>query len=238
MKIKITEKVLCIPPYISTTWDKIAFLQSEENTETKLLTLILHLHDNHQIKIPNLDSSIVDIAFSAHLKYLENYLNPSKDQASRLTSLLNGVNPEQIIGLPIRFGEGLESALQHNPAQANMPDMPQEILNKITAITKILSNGDPTPFPKPEPHCNCFHCQVARVLHGINKDDTENSSEEPITEEDLKFKTWDILQCGDKLYTVTNPLDTKEQYSVYLGSPLGCTCGLANCEHIRAVLTS
>ena len=240
MKLKINEKVLCIPPFISTTWDRVAFLKTEANTETNQLNLILSLLDGKEIIIPSLDASIVDIAFAAHLKYLE--LSQAKDNA-KINNIFANINPEQIIGLPLRLGasgiEGLESALQHNSAQANTPDIPLEILNKISAITKIISNGENIPFPKPEPHCNCVHCQLARAVHGITKDEEAiTSQEESVTEEDLKFRLWDINQNGDKLYTVTNPLDIKEQYSVYLGDPIGCTCGEPKCVHIRAVLNS
>ncbi|MGH2612567.1 MAG: hypothetical protein ACRDFB_05905, partial [Rhabdochlamydiaceae bacterium] len=62
--------------------------------------------------------------------------------------------------------------------------------------------------------------------------------EEEVSDEDLKFRTWDIKQENDKLYSVTNPLDKKEHYNVFLGKPLGCTCGNKNCEHIQAVLKS
>lgn len=241
MKLKINDKVLCIPPFISTTWDKVAFLQSEENPETHRFTLVLTLLDGKEIRIPELELSLVDIAFAAHLKYLEqNAQVQPKDQLAKMSSLLSNINPEQVIGFPIRLGQGienLESAFQHNPAQANSPTIPQEIIGKISAIAKIVANGDPNLFPKPEPHCNCMHCQVARAVHGIEKE-PENAKEDQVSEEDLKFRLWDITQNGEKLYTVTNPLDAKEQYSVYLGSPLGCTCGQPNCEHIRAVLTS
>ena len=59
-----------------------------------------------------------------------------------------------------------------------------------------------------------------------------------MNEEDLKFRNWEIEQTADKLYIVTNPFDKNEHYSVFLGDPLGCTCGEKNCEHIRAVLTT
>lgn len=243
MKLKINDKVLCIPPYISTTWDKVSFLQTIENPENHQLTLILNLVDGKEIKIANLDNTIIDIAFAAHLKYLEqSSMGQPKDHMAKMNALLSNFNPEQMIGFPIRLGqglEGLESAFQHNSAQANTPNIPLDVLSKISAIAKIVSNGDSASFPKPEPHCNCMHCQVARAVHGLEKgDDSSSPNEEPISEDDLKFKLWDISQNGEKLYTVTNPLDVKEQYNVFLGSPVGCTCGEMGCVHIRAVLSS
>ena len=69
------------------------------------------------------------------------------------------------------------------------------------------------------------------------KKQTEEPLEE-VTDEDLKFRTWDIKQPGKKLYLVTNPLDNNENYNVFLGKPVGCTCGQKYCEHIKAVLNS
>ena len=60
--------------------------------------------------------------------------------------------------------------------------------------------------------------------------------EEEVSAADLTFRSWDIKQEADQLYTVTNPLNAKEHYSVFLGEPLGCTCGFKNCDHIQAVL--
>ena len=62
--------------------------------------------------------------------------------------------------------------------------------------------------------------------------------EEIVSDEELRFKTWEISQTNDKLYLVSNPIDANEHYSVYLGEPVGCTCGEKHCDHIRAVLSS
>jgi hypothetical protein len=62
--------------------------------------------------------------------------------------------------------------------------------------------------------------------------------EEEVSPHELKFREWDIQQAGDKLYNVSNPFDKGEQYQVYLGNPVGCTCGKSKCEHIVAVLNS
>lgn len=249
MKVKISEKVICIPPYISTTWDQITFLQSQPNVENNKCTLFLHLADGSQVKIPDLDSSLVEIAFTAHIQYLEKS-QPLKmeevQQKNPLSTLLPpnaALSPDQMAAFQIRLAsgspiEGLENAFQHNPSQANAPQLPKELIEKISAITKILTNGDLGSFPKPEPHCNCIHCQVARSIHNIAIDEEPKENEDLVTEDDLKFRSWEILQTSDKLYLVTNPIDPKEHYNVYLGTPVGCTCGEAHCEHIKAVLSS
>lgn len=245
MKVKISDKLICIPPYISTTWDQVCFLQSEHELENKKMTLILHLIDGKVVNIPNLDTSIIDIAFSAHTQHLEKSSTLRETQPKGAQSLIPpilGISPDQMAAFQIRLGnaggmEGLESAMQHNPAQANTPSLPKEIVEKIAAIAKILTNGDLNSFPKPEPHCNCVHCQVARSIHNLDEIE-EQKGEESVTDEDLSFRSWQIIKTADNLYAVSNPIDPREHYSVYLGHPVGCTCGEEHCEHIRAVLTS
>lgn len=252
MKVKINEKLICIPPYISATWDQVAFLQSEEDLDTHLFTLIIHLADGKVVQVPGLDSSLIDIAFSAHMLHLETKKETSSSDKENdfpktiggFLQQLTGLSPEQLSGMPIRFGiagaEGLPGmdVMQHNQAQADSPNVPPEMLEKIGIMIKGLMNGDVSSFPKPEPHCNCTHCQVARTIHGVGKDDERIGSEELVSEDDLKFRDWEISKNGENLYIVTNPLDNKEQYSVYLGTPVGCTCGESHCEHIKAVLYS
>jgi len=253
MKVKINDKLICIPPYISTTWEQVAFLHSHREEESQQMVLSIHLQNGQIVHVPDLDPSLIDIAFAAHLKFLEGDAS-KKNEADSFPKSLNallqkitGLSPEQLAGMSIRFGinglpnmEGLEMAFQHNQAQSNAPDLPQEMLEKVVAMTKMMASGEVAAFPKPEPHCNCMHCQVARAIHGIEKKEESGAAaaEEPIAESDLVFRTWDISQNGDKLYNVTNRLDPQEQYSVYLGSPIGCTCGHPHCEHIEAVLYS
>lgn len=248
MKVKIDEKLICIPPHISTTWNQVAFLQSEENAETKTFTLSIHLSDGKIVQVPDLDSSIVDIAFSAHMKHLEGKTAPEKGNVVKniadLLQQVTGLSAEQLANMPIRFGitgaipgmEGVEMPFQHNQAQANAPDMPPDVLEKASGMAKMVLGGDSATFPKPEPHCNCMHCQVARAVHNIAK--KSEVKEDPILEEDLRFRSWDIKDSGEKMYQVTNPLDPKEHYTVFLGKPIGCTCGHHDCEHIKAVLYS
>ncbi len=250
MKIKIDEKLICIPPYISTTWDQVTFLQSEEEPNSQLFSLIIHLAEGKVVQIPHLDSSLIDIAFSAHVKHLETKSSQSQrlrigDESKNLSSLLQqmtGLSPEQLIQMPIRFGiSGIEGmpgmeALHHNASQANAPDMPAEVLEKISGMIKMLSNGETVAFPKPEQHCNCPHCQVARVIHNGDKEEEISAIDQPVSDAELAFRDWEIEKKGEKLYTVTNPLDPKEQYSVFLGTPIGCTCGQPHCDHIKAVL--
>lgn len=249
MKVKIDEKLICIPPYISATWDQVSFLQSEEDEQSKNFTLIIHLKSGKVVKIPELDAALVDLAFTAHMNHLEGSATKTSSKNQRggslgdvLQQLTGGAIPENLAGFPIRLGmispsnlEGVEMAFQHNQAMADSPDMPPDVLEKVAGVTKMLTGNEN--LPKPEPHCNCMFCQIARAIHGIPKQNP-TELEDLVSEEDLKFRNWDIQKQGDKLYRVANPLDKDEHYQVYLGTPVGCTCGLPNCEHIKAVLYS
>lgn len=253
MKIKISDKIICISPHLSTTWDKVAFLQSERGEQENRFSLIIHFIDGSKTSIEGLDASIIDIAFSAHLQYLEQVSSKrseaAKDENHPLLGLLN-LSAEQMNSMPIRFNlgafggpEGMDLALQHNPGQADAPILPQELLEKIAKMAQIFANGDLSGFPKPETQCKCFHCQIARAIHGMDPEQEcaqagTEEAEEVVTEEDLSFRGWEITPVSDQLYLVKNPLDPKEQYSVYLGTPLGCTCGELKCEHIRAALNT
>lgn len=245
--MKINSQVLSIPPYISTAWKNIASLHVENQHSS--LILVVTLLNGVRIEVPNLEQPMLEAIFAAHERHLE-----LDDKAAQTKPIPRApinfpvASEQQLISLelPIRGGslgiEGMGTLLQHNPEQADHPDLPAEVLDKIAQLSKSMGLTDPQTMPKPEPHCNCMRCQIARaMLAGASQEDADAQNshaehEEIVTDEELTFKTWDIAQTNDKLYVVTNPLDDKEQYNVYLGEPIGCTCGKNQCEHIRAVL--
>ncbi|MEI6242438.1 MAG: hypothetical protein WCP39_03420 [Chlamydiota bacterium] len=223
---KITTKILHIPPFISTAWKNIETIELKNIDTNPLLTI--HLKNGSRIEVPNLPQERIHAIFDAHEKFLEQEISQPKEKQA----LLDTTN----FGFSLPMGGGLETlgaTFQHNPAQANAPEIPKEIVSKIAAISKVLGLENPELLPKPQPSCNCMYCQVARALLG-----EDNALEETITDEDLRFRSWDIEQTGPNLYHIKNPLDDKEHYNVYLGDPVGCTCGEKNCEHIKAVLNS
>lgn len=243
--MKINPKILSVPPYISTSWKNIASLHVENHHPT--LVLVITLLSGARIEVPHLEPVMIESIFTAHARYMEQEEKAPQPKIPPRPPISFPIGQEQVLslGLPLKNGmmgmEHFGSLLQHNPEQADSPDLPPDILQKIADLSKTLGIEDPNTVPKPEPHCNCMHCQIAKALQtGLNNDMQENKEreEEIVSDEDLKFKTWDIVQTGEKLYDVTNPLDTKEQYHVYLGEPVGCTCGEQYCEHIRAVLSS
>ncbi len=154
-------------------------------------------------------------------------------------------NSPETIEMPFKLGissiDGMGNPLVHNPAQKDAADIPKPILQKIAAIAKIISPEDITAMPKAEPHCNCLHCQIVRTINEAVEPEklviSEQDADE-VKDEELAFQQWDVTQAGDNLFNVINRLDNQEKYSVYLGHPVGCTCGKSSCEHIVAVLKS
>jgi hypothetical protein len=231
--MKISSKILSLPPYISTPWGNVASLHVKDEL------LIVTLVNNTQIEVPGLDQETLDALFTIHCQ-----LHDRPHPSSRLEIDVPSQTGEEPINfafpIPIGGGVGMENMgamLQHNPQQAQLPNLPADLLGKITEIARTIGIEDPEALPKPEPHCNCIHCQVARALGGEEKTLLQ-AAEESVTAEDLHFRTWDIAQTSEKIYLVSNPLDSKEQYRVFLDTPIGCTCGEKKCEHVRAVLSS
>ncbi len=233
MHFVINEKILSLPPYISTTWESIASLHVSG------VALVISLNNGTSIHIPNLSPDILTKIFQTHSEFISS--KAKQKQSNEATSQLFNMDNVINLGFPMRFGgtlEGLGAAMQHNPEQANAPDLPKEVLEKISAVAKIMDSDQTLNNAlKAEPHCNCVHCQISRAITG-EAPLKEREIEEEVSDEDLKFRTWDVVQSGDNLYTVSNPLENDEHYNVFLGNPIGCTCGEKNCEHIKAVLNT
>lgn len=242
--MKIDNNMLHIPPHISVSWIHIRSLHVKGNQ------LIVTLIDGDSIAIPGLPQETYEKIFSTHAEFLDQEMSAQQQLADTFVNLppspsspdfFNPHEAGQDPSFQIAFGslDNFNAAMQHNPAQSNTPELPAEMLSKIASIAKIVSSEDAGPFPKAEPHCNCTHCQIARAIHQTEKPKSEGQNkEEVVSDTDLQFQQWDIKQTGDKLFSVTNRLDTIEQYNVFLGEPVGCTCGKERCDHVIAVLKS
>ncbi len=241
--MKINHKILSIPPYISTTWNNISSLTTEEQTDS--LTLHIALADGSSVSIPNINHDLVDAIFRSHVKYLEEESsspNNNYAQASPASFLFDAVKDPSpfVFDIPLPLGgfKTLTSILQHDPEKKEAPELPKNIVNKITSITKTIGNIDIEALPKAEPHCNCPHCQIARSMRIAFEAPNEELEEEEVPAEELSFKSWIIHPPENKIYKVIHPDNPQEEYSVFLGSPVSCTCGSNQCEHILAVLKS
>lgn len=242
---KINRKILSIPPYISTSWKNINTLHMKEIEGKQVLIIVLH--NGTLIEIPRLEEKLIEQIFDAHSQYVDHELKEPQVESLKSFGQTTDNKENDVsfsFGIPFQMSgaegaENISSFLQHNPDQANAPKMPPDVIEKITSITKALGmDMEQMNIPKAEPHCNCPYCQIAKVIQGESKDSPREEVEEEITEDDLRFRDWDIKQEGDNLYIVSNPLNANEHYQVFLGNPVRCTCGEKNCEHVRTVLNS
>lgn len=233
--MRINNKILSIPPYISTHWSNISAIYMRD------ATLIVGLIDGDTIEVPGLSLEQIQSIFDIHADVVEEeekFFDQSVHATQPPFPFLQGMNGSDF-QLSLGGLDGFHNMMQHNPEQMNGPDLPNEILDKVHAISKIVTAESSQDLPIAEPHCNCMHCQIARAISAegeVTRHTLVDETIDPIEPEELQFQQWDINQTEDKMFTVTNRLDNTETFNVYLGKPVGCTCGKEGCEHILAVL--
>ena len=252
MRVKINQKMINIPPYISTSWDNVSHLQMDEVTGHLVVITV----KGDKIIIPHLPPELMERIFTAHAEYVETA--SSTKEGPHLPEGLGIFNLGMGPGSLGLGPEGLQSLqmLQHDPSQSDAPDLPPAMIDKILSVTKGLGMEKLlAQMGESEPHCNCPFCQINRaILDGEvetaeeSTPDIDNSLPEANLSEDpeLSFRKWDIVQVSTNLYDVTDPFDKSLHYRVSLGNPqstdrtkeIGCTCGQPNCEHLKAVLHS
>jgi hypothetical protein len=226
--MKINHKILSIPPYISTSW---------KNIQTLFLkgpSLIINLGTGAEIEIPGLPLPILNEIFQAHTQFLE------KEKEAELKPQITTVSSFSF-GIPLGSIDQFSKIMHHNPEQANASDLPKELLEKVAEITQTIGLDGITleALPRAEPHCNCPYCQLARTMHQDEKEVPQEVIEEKheiVSDDELHFREWNLTQIDPHRFVLQNPLNPTEQYQVHLGSPIGCTCGQKNCEHIHFVL--
>lgn len=219
--MRINHKVLSIPPYISTSWKNILSIQSHSSS-----SIIITLQDGSTVTVQDLSLEIIQVIFKEHAKHVEETSSPpSKPLETDPLSNFNFLD----LG-------NFRSMLEHNQQESHAPDLPQNLLEKVTRLTQSMGLSNFRTLPTPEPHCNCPHCQIARSMRVTLK--SEDPEEEEISLEELSFKSWIIKQTSETLYQVTHPDNLDETFLVTLDSPIGCACGSNQCEHIQAVLSS
>lgn len=231
MKKQIDEKILSLPPYLSTGWENVAALFLKGSN------LVVDLQDGNQVQVPNLTDKEIEKIFHFHALFLEKL--EAKEEPTTATTQGFGL----FQGLPLQFSlEGLENisgAMEHNPNQSGFPTLPDNLLERIAELAKMISPEEAAGLNPPVEGCNCIYCQVSKALHkGHAKKETHAHDAPDVSDDDLHFEQWTIKQIKDQLFEVTNKLEPTEVYRVFLGDPIGCTCGKPNCEHIIAVLKS
>lgn len=235
--MRINHKVLSIPPYISTSWKNISSLQSKQEGDKQ--SLIIHLHDGNCILVPDLEVVVIQAIFGAHAKYIE-----SENKVPVDVEVNKGKVPVQEAPSGIKFFEieNVSSMMSHNEQEKNSPDLPPYILNKVEELSKEMQLSNSATIPQAEPNCNCPFCQIAKSIQksseASEKKISNEEEEEIVSEQDLSFTSWIIRPLKQNLYQVIHPDHLEKEYQVFLGTPIGCSCGSNQCEHIRAVLTS
>ena len=243
MEIKITNTILSIPPHISSRWE---FIQSLRVQEGKL---IITLKDGSSCPIPSLtqeEISTIFSAFASNAHSLEEDEKKKEDLLKKdLSQLVDGIKRgfSDFMNLISKQGGsplGFAKALEHDPSNAHLAPLPPEAKKRVEMLLQIVPEDEILSMHEPVPHCNCMYCQVQRLLREalFKKKHLIEDEGEPVEESELKFTEWDVESLGDNLYIVRSKLNPQEEYRVFLGEPLGCTCGKANCEHIIAVLRS
>ncbi len=219
--MKITDKFLSIPPYLSVSWREVAFVKAKGDH------LVITLKNGDTSEIPSLTPEEKQLIFTCHSKFLE----------EEAKYLLHPPAGGHLMPISFRIGtpDGTVTAFEHNPEQRDSPSIPQDILDKIVDSTQGIPGVELDALPQGEANCNCFYCQIMNAIHG-KKAIANEEDEEIIDDKELTFREWDVVQTGENLYSVTNALDATEKYTVFLGHPVGCTCGKDRCEHIEAVL--
>ena len=239
--MKITPKIFSIPPYLSTSWENVASLRVSEDL------LMVTLKDGAICIIPNLPKEIIAQIFTHHAESIES----KSPQKENVAVLVEGMHTgfKDLIAMLTKVGSNaitsLGKALEHDPRNAHLPPLPPEMVEKVKLLINIIPKEDVLAMPEAENNCNCMYCQINRILRQTllieEAPKPDLIAEEPaehIEEKDLEFSEWIIEPISEKLYRVTNKLDPKEEYRVFLGDPIGCTCGKPHCEHVLAVLRS
>lgn len=240
--MKITSQILSIPPFLSTRWDYIQSIRVQEKS------LLITLQSGPPCSIPGLTDEQISQIFSSFALYAQPHKEEQKtDEILKkdLTQLVEGVKKgfNEFVSLLSKLGGqsgSFAKALEHDPSNAHLPPLPPEAIGRVEMLLQIVPEEDILSMPEPVAHCNCMYCQVQRLLRTAllkRKKFPENEGE-PVDENELKFNEWIVEPGEDKVYIVRNKLNPHEEYKVFLGEPLGCTCGKANCEHIIAVLRS
>ena len=244
--------ILSIPPYISISWKHVLMLSIEDGL------LKVDIVGGKIVSIPELSGSDIEKIFQCHADS-----EGKKDRLKEKRFDMSGPAPNFPGGgfslelgpagmsMPpgVELPPGVDAGsftgmMQHDPNQKDAQNLPDEILSKIAGVAKVLGiDTDAFNLPDLDPDCNCPYCQIARAIHGKpspNKipDIGESDDAEHVSPGELKFREWDVSQIGSKLYAVSDPFDKSEHYQVFLGEPIGCTCGKNNCDHIIAVLNS
>lgn len=241
--MKITDKILSIPPYLSTSWLNVSALYMEGHPELQVPTLVICLKDGQKIHLPELEIELLEMIFDNHTRFLAREKPKGGISILQLPAKvsLSSWMSDYLTSLPLRSvgdPEDLSLFMKHNPEINGVIPIPDEILKRVMVISKtIMRPQDREALPVPEENCQCPHCLIAQAIRkGFEQN--EDHIDEEITEEDLRLGSWLIKAEADHQFQVSNSLDPAETFTVSLRGPVNCSCGEEHCEHIKVVLRS
>jgi hypothetical protein len=234
-KITISEKLISIPPYVSTTWAQVSALQTIDNQ------LHILLKGGQKVVIPDLTAEQIDEIFKHHTAFLERGISnlPPLTDLKSFQNILPPFIPESSIQIALGGTDGL-NPLQHSPNNSDMPELPEEVVSKLASIIQLLIPPQERSqvLGVAESHCNCMHCQVVRHIAPTSDVDSPLAPAEEVKAEEISFCEWRVADLGENQFKVSHRLFPNDSYQVFLGQPVGCTCGKSGCEHILAALRS
>lgn len=236
-KILVTEKFLHISPYLSTTWSEVSSLRQEGPN------LFIALKNFTEVKIPFLKEKQLEAIFTFHEKYLDHFFSAKQPLIESpppfAQDLLSSFQPSREKMLQFAIGTpGDISDMEHNPHLKDLPELDPEVIKKIVSIVKVLTPEGEEAFLSKESveGCNCPACQIRHFLEKENQSGI--TQEEEFLEKPTEVMPWIISSVGENLYKVESKENPEEVAHVFLGNPLGCSCGEHGCPHLIAVLKS
>jgi hypothetical protein len=172
--IHITERVLSITPYISTTWENILSLRIQRAEGVFHPTLIIQLHNRTEIEIPNLPAPIIHQIVQAHGQFLDTTFHKA----------IAGLSMEEILApppSPFALLEKFASLMEQfatPPAEENEEVSEEdlrfsdwqvkEIEKNLYSVTHPLSPSEEYRVCLKEPiGCTCGHTNCEHIVAAL-----------------------------------------------------------------------
>ena len=193
--MKITSKILSIPPYLSTSWyDVDSLFQSDDGV------LVVAMANGTQVRLENLSSEVVHTIFDAHERFLEEEAEreEDEDEDEDEEGLILGKGTRGEIEFSVhaplmsdqfdeRGGDAMKIFMEHDPSRSLGPLLPEALLKRITSLAKMFLPQDMIPLDASHENCRCPFCQIVRALSGVpqpvSQEDEDKSADLQVTRE-------------------------------------------------------
>jgi len=227
----VTKRMLHLPPYISTSWENVIALHMEQDEDSDDPLLVVTLSGGVQICIPDLREEMVQDLFALHAQILTMSGAEASEEALKFTGDFHFARN------PWEPREVLQMLMRHQPSLRDEPPMPQAIINKLQSIGQLLDRDILKRLKPPLEGCNCPFCQVHRAVLTDLYDDEVTAEELPTAPpEEVHSGEWVIQSEDQSTFTVFAEHAPQTRFRVCLSDTISCTCGLPNCDHVKAVL--